>query len=215
MPKGERTMANEYDVKVRNFRELNACARKGEADFEGSTLCEFFPICELLQNVEPRIRVYNRGIAGDVTEGLLARMEESIFALEPRKVFINIGTNDISRDGYVREALLDNYRRILEQIRRRLPACRVYVLSYYPVNCTLPGMRPDAFGARTNEELRAVNAALRGLAGELGCRYVDVSTCLEDEKGNLRADYTIEGMHLYAGAYRVVLDVLMPYLLEA
>ena len=89
------------------------------------------------------------------------------------------------------------------------------MLSYYPVNCTLPGMRPDAFGARTNEELRAVNAALRGLAQELGCRYVDVSTCLEDEAGNLRADYTIEGMHLYAGAYRVVLDALLPHLLEA
>ena len=54
-----------------------------------------------------------------------------------------------------------------------------------------------------------------GLQANWGCRYVDVSTCLEDEKGNLRADYTIEGMHLYAGAYRVVLDVLMPYLLEA
>ena len=86
-------MPSEYDVKVRNFRELNACARKGEIVFVGSSLCEFFPICELLQNVEPRIRVYNRGIAGDVTEGLLARMEESVFALEPRKVFINIGTN--------------------------------------------------------------------------------------------------------------------------
>lgn len=207
-------MPSEYDVKVRNFRELNACARKGEIVFVGSSLCEFFPICELLQNVEPRIRVYNRGIAGDVTEGLLARMEESVFALEPRKVFINIGTNDISRDGYGREALLDNYRRILEQIRRRLPACRVYVLSYYPVNCTLPGMRPDAFGARTNEELRAVNGELEALTAALGCTYIDVFDCLTDENGNLRAEYTIEGMHMYANGYAVVLERLLPYLLE-
>lgn len=57
----------------------------------------------MLQNVEPRIRVYNRGIGGDVTDGLLERMDESIFDLEPKKVFINIGTNDISRPEYKRE----------------------------------------------------------------------------------------------------------------
>lgn len=209
----------DYEIKVQNFRCLNAVAKKGETVFVGSSLCELFPISEMLQNVEPRIRVYNRGIGGDVTDGLLRRMDESIFALEPKKVFINIGTNDISSPGYTRERLLAQYRKILEQIKTRLPETKIYVLSYYPVNRALPGADPEQvaamFGARTNEELRAVNAALRGLAQELGCRYVDVSTCLEDEAGNLRADYTIEGMHLYAGAYRVVLDALLPHLLEA
>lgn len=33
----------------------------------------------MLQNVEPRIRVYNRGIGGDVTDGLLERMDEFDF----------------------------------------------------------------------------------------------------------------------------------------
>ena len=102
----------------------------------------------------------------------------------------------------------------VQQIRRRLPACRVYVLSYYPVNCTLPGMRPDAFGARTNEELRAVNGELEALAAALGCTYIDVFDCLTDENGNLRAEYTIEGMHMYANGYAVVLERLLPYLLE-
>lgn len=87
----------DYEIKVQNFRCLNAAAKKGETVFVGSSLCELFPISEMLQNVEPRIRVYNRGIGGDVTDGLLQRMEESVFALEPKKVFINIGTNDISR----------------------------------------------------------------------------------------------------------------------
>ena len=106
----------DYEIKVQNFRCLNAVARKGETVFVGSSLCELFPISEMLQNVEPRLRVYNRGIGGDVTDGLLERMEESVFALEPKKVFINIGTNDISRPGYTRVRLLAQYRKILEMI---------------------------------------------------------------------------------------------------
>lgn len=208
----------EYDIKVHNFSCLNAFAKKGETVFVGSSLCELFPVCEMLQNVEPRIRVYNRGICGDVTDGLLARMEESVFALEPKKVFINIGTNDISRPGYTRERLYANYRAILNQIRSRLPETKIYVMSYYPVNRELPGVDPqlvqEMFGARTNDELRAVNAELQSMAEELGCVYVDLFDALLDEKGNLRAEYTLEGMHMYANGYKVVLDRLMPYLLE-
>ena len=208
----------EYEIKVQNFRCLNALAKKGETVFVGSSLCELFPISEMLQNVEPRLRVYNRGIGGDVTDGLLARMEESIFALEPKKVFINIGTNDISRPGYTRERLFSQYRKILGLIQERLPETKIYVMSYYPVNRALPGMDPvlvqEMFGARTNEELRAVNAALERMAAELGCTYIDVFDCLLDANGNLRAEYTLEGMHMYANGYAVVLDRLMPYLLE-
>ncbi len=208
----------EFEIKVQNFRCLNAVAKKGETVFVGSSLCELFPISEMLQNVEPRIRVYNRGIGGDVTDGLLQRMEESIFALEPKKVFINIGTNDISSPDYTRERLLAQYRKILEQIQARLPETKIYVLSYYPVNRELPGVDfaqvAAMFGARTNEELRAVNGALKALASSLGCTYIDVFDCLTDENGNLRAEYTVEGMHMYANGYAVVLDRLLPYLLE-
>ncbi len=208
----------EFEIKVQNFRCLNAVAKKGETVFVGSSLCELFPISEMLQNVEPRIRVYNRGIGGDVTDGPLRRMEESIFALEPKKVFINIGTNDISSPDYTRERLLAQYRKILEQIQARLPETKIYVLSYYPVNRELPGVDfaqvAAMFGARTNDELRAVNGALEALASSLGCTYIDVFDCLTDENGNLRAEYTVEGMHMYANGYAVVLDRLLPYLLE-
>ncbi|WP_417107670.1 GDSL-type esterase/lipase family protein [Hominenteromicrobium sp.] len=197
---------------------LNKFVKKGEIVFTGSSLCELFPINEMLQNVEPRIRVYNRGIGGDVTDGLLERMDESIFDLEPKKVFINIGTNDISRPEYKRERLMSQYRKILMQIQARLPETKIYVMSYYPVNRELPGADPEAvkaqFGARTNAELKEVNAEVEKMAEELNCTYINVFDCLLDEKGNLKAEYTIEGMHMYANGYAVVLEKLMPYLLE-
>ena len=193
----------DWEMKVHNFMCLNKFVKKGEIVFTGSSLCELFPINEMLQNAEPRIRVYNRGIGGDVTDGLLERMDESIFDLEPKKVFINIGTNDISRPEYKRERLMSRYRKILMQIQARLPETKIYVMSYYPVNRELPGADPEA-----------VKAEVKKMAEELGCTYINVFDCLLDEKGNLKAEYTIEGMHMYANGYAVVLEKLMPYLLE-
>ncbi|MFR8208813.1 GDSL-type esterase/lipase family protein [Hominenteromicrobium sp.] len=212
----------DWEMKVHNFMCLNKFVKKGEIVFTGSSLCELFPINEMLQNVEPRIRVYNRGIGGDVTDGLLERMDESIFDLEPKKVFINIGTNDISRPEYKRERLMSQYRKILMQICRRVsPETKTYVMSYYLVNCE---MLPVAqtwsgegqFGARTNAELEAVNAEVGKWQRSSGCAHAIrcVRLGLLDEKGNLKAEYTIEGMHMYANGYAVVLEKLMPYLLE-
>ena len=113
---------------------------------------------------------------------------------------------------------MSQYRKILMQIQARLPETKIYVMSYYPVNRELPGADPEAvkaqFGARTNAELEEVNAEVEKMAEELGCAYINVFDCLLDEKGNLKAEYTIEGMHMYANGYAVVLEKLMPYLLE-
>ena len=208
----------DWEMKVHNFMCLNKFVKKGEIVFTGSSLCELFPINEMLQNVEPRIRVYNRGIGGDVTDGLLKRMDESIFDLEPKKLFINIGTNDISRPEYKRERLMSQYRKILMQIQARLPETKIYVMSYYPVNRELPGADPEAvkaqFGARTNAELKEVNAEVEKMAEELNCTYINVFDCLLDEKGNLKAEYTIEGMHINEDGYRAIYDDILEYLRE-
>ena len=45
----------DWEMKVHNFMCLNKFVKKGEIVFTGSSLCELFPISEMLQNVEPRI----------------------------------------------------------------------------------------------------------------------------------------------------------------
>jgi len=208
----------DWEMKVHNFMCLNKLVKKGEIVFTGS----FYTLLaaalrRMLSAAGVRPGDFD-GIGGDVTDGLLKRMDESIFDLEPKKVFINIGTNDISRPEYKRERLMSRYRKILMQIQARLPETKIYVMSYYPVNRELPGADPEAvkaqFGARTNAELKEVNVEVEKMAEELGCTYINVFDCLLDEKGNLKAEYTIEGMHMYANGYAVVLEKLMPYLLE-
>ena len=44
-------------------------------------------------------------------------------------------------------------------------------------------------------------------------QLVDVSDGIKDEEGNLKAEITVEGIHLYAGGYRPIFEALKPYIL--
>lgn len=209
-------MMEELEIRKHNYAYLNRLAKKGETLFVGSSLMEQFPINELLMSRGISKTVYNRGIGGFTTDMMLDSMEEMVFGLEPARIFINIGTNDISQPDYSLEKLMANYRKILAQIQERLPEAEITLLAYYPVNETLrqpgEGSTSDRFNTRNNENLREANEAVKALASEMGCRFLDVNAGLTDGDGRLKAEYTREGVHMYADAYNVVLDNLLPYL---
>ena len=70
----------------------------------------------------------------------------------------------------------------------------------------------DMFAARTNQAIDTANQAVEKLAEKLGCRFINVNQGLTDENGRLKKEFTIEGIHMYANAYRVILNNLKPYL---
>lgn len=206
----------EQQQKKEKFVFLNQLAKKGQILFTGSSLMEHFPINELLMNRGISKVVYNRGIGGYTTVDMLDSMEEQIFGVEPETIFINIGTNDISKPDYTLEGLIGNYRKILTQIKERLPEAKVYLMAYYPVNET--DKIPDnewgkhMFDTRNNANIKIANEAVRSLAQEMGYAYIDVNEGLTDEWGMLKKEYTVEGVHMYANAYDLILDHLMMYL---
>ena len=54
--------------------------------------------------------------------------------------------------------------------------------------------------------------ACRRWPRKYGAEFLDLNKDLYDAAGNLKAEYTIEGMHLYANGYRPVMDALLPLL---
>lgn len=209
-------MVQEQQDKLERYRVLNQNVKKGETLFTGSSLMEQFPVNELLMTNGMTNVVYNRGIGGFTTTDMLANMEEMVFATEPSRIFINIGTNDIGSPGYQLEKLMENYEKILTRIRERLPQAEIYMMAYYPVNET--DKLPDTewarmmFVTRTNENIRLANEAVEKLAEKMGCRFINVNEGLTDERGKLKKEFTIEGIHMYANGYQVVLDNLKKYL---
>ncbi|MDE7313007.1 MAG: lysophospholipase [Eubacterium sp.] len=212
----EQFMKNEQEGKITRFRYLNEAAKKGEILFTGSSLMEQFPIHELLLDEGMDCVIYNRGVGGFTTDDMLAHMQEQVFGTEPSKIFINIGTNDIGAPGYKLETLMEKYGRILAQIKERLPQADVYLMAYYPVNEVdkVPAGEwgKTLFVTRTNENIEKANQEVEKLAQKMGYHYIDVSEGLRDANGRLKKEYTVEGIHMYANGYQIVLRNLKKYL---
>ncbi len=214
----EEYMRRERLIKIERYRQLNKYAQRGKIVFAGSSLAEQFPINELSLSLSEENIIYNRGIGGDTTNDMLSgdSMDVCIFELEPEKIFINIGSNDIGAEGYSQDQLLKNYEIILERIKEKLPGTKVFILSYYPVNPDAAVGLPEneknrMFSTRTNEAIKSVNRAVNKLADSFKYIYIDVSTVLCDGKGVLKSSYTIEGIHLWPKAYSEVLEILKDY----
>lgn len=200
--------------KVMRYRHLNRFVRKGQIVFAGSSLMEQFPIYEFLLDGQFPFTIYNRGIGGFTTEEMLRTLNECIFELEPSHLFLNIGTNDLNGPDYNQDLLISNYDQILQAIQEQLPETKLYLLAYYPVNpnvTDIPYLK-EVFRHRTNVRIAAASEAVKELAQKYGAEYLNLNDGLTGADGNLKAEFTVEGMHMYADGYRIVLRNLLPVL---
>lgn len=202
-------------MKVERYREENRSAEKGQIVFTGSSLMEMFPINKLLAEHGDDTVIYNRGVGGFLSDELLAVIDVCAIDLMPSKVFINIGTNDLSWSSIPISAIMDNYDKIISAIENAVPGVRIYLMAYYPVNPEAASEEmKECLKIRTNEKLTAASAEVKKLAEKHGQRYIDINRNLKDEQGRLKAEYTIEGMHINENGYRAVYDDIMKYVRE-
>ena len=208
-------MRQEQEAKVKNFRVLNAIAKKGAILFTGSSLMEQFPVAEFCLSAGLPVVVYNRGIGGYTTDDFLKAADVMLLDPLPKKLFINIGTNDIrpmpeGEDWFTH--LSENYLAICGIIRDRLPDTAVFMMAYYPVNEDRMREVSPVPPVRTNEAIRKANRMVADLARAFSFRYIDVNDGLKDAGGQLQAEHTADGIHFDAAAYRTVFDRLRQYL---
>lgn len=160
-----------------------------EVVFAGDSLIADGPWGEIYSDI------HNRGIGGDRTDNLLGRLDE-IVASHPKKVFLLIGSNDISA-GVPVVQILRNYRAILAKIQAESPETKVFVSALLPVN-----LNCSQSPVYSNKEVQAVNEPLRSLIGEFpSVRFLDFREQLTDPNGDLKAEYTGDGYHLNLKAY--------------
>lgn len=211
----------EQAIKVRNYRTLNRTVKKQAILFTGSSLMEMFPVTEMALSAGIGVPVYNRGIGGTTTDDFLREIDTVLLDPEPEKVFINIGTNDMTDrvygDGWM-DHLERNYDEILRTVRERLPQTQVFCMAYYPTNLHLPGNDDPGVLAmlkeRTPENIAECCRRVKALAEKYGYRYINVNDGLVDERGEQKAEFAIDGVHMIAEAYAIVFRNLLPYLRE-
>jgi len=183
-----------YDSKVKTFKKINETVPKGGIVFLGDSITQDFNVYELFAG---RL-VYNRGIGGDTTEGVLKRLDVSVYDLKPRVVIILIGTNDFA---LLHATPADVYTRIcdiIKKIHEQLPLAKIILQSVYPVNETLDRM---SVSPRNNHDIDALNDMLKTISGVI---YLDLNSKLKDSKGRFNPEYTLEGLHVSPHGYHMI-----------
>ena len=110
---------------------------------------------------------------------------------------------------------LINYEKIISEIEEKVHDVKIYLMAYYPVNYEAAAEEmKECLKIRTNEKITAANVEVKKLAEKHSQRYIDINRNLKDEQGRLKAEYTIEGMHINEDGYRAVYDDIMEYVRE-
>jgi lysophospholipase L1-like esterase len=160
--------------------------------FLGNSITERGVWSELL----PGEIIMNRGIGGDNTFGVLARLND-VMRYKPKKIFLLIGINDIGR-GLPVDVISNNYKRIIEQVRKGSPKTKLYVQSVLPLNEKI--LKAEYLKGKKDSIIK-LNTAIQAMAKEAGCTYINLHPVFEDAPENLKEDLTIDGIHLKPAAY--------------
>lgn len=96
-----------------------------------------------------------------------------------------------------------------------LPDVKLYLMAYYPINydAATEEMKPCLL-VRTNQKIADANTAVEELAKKHHAKYININDPLKDENGNLKAEYTIEGMHIKEEGYRAIFPEFIRYAME-
>lgn len=186
-----------YALRVEQFKSYPHT--KGDVIFLGNSITERTEWSELLSLPTAK----NRGISSDITFGILERLGE-VTARRPAKVFILIGINDISRN-IPDSVIVNNYCRIIHQIKSESPATRIYFHTLLPVNNEFTPTRNQF---NKDEHIRNVNECLKKIAKQEKITLIDLHPHFLDENQKLDKRFTPDGLHLNATGYKLWKQIL-------
>lgn len=154
-------------------------------------------------------KVINRGITGDTAQGIKDRLRP-VTDGHPAKIFLLTGANDISHHltpDSIANAIVD----LAMTIKDQTPDTKLYVQSILPIN--------NSFGRYKNmidkePVVTRVNELLEQKLKGVDVTWLNVNPLFADADGNLRVDFTNDGLHLLGPAYLIWRDYLLPYINE-
>ncbi|GAB3417421.1 SGNH/GDSL hydrolase family protein [Niabella aquatica] len=181
-----------YKQRMEHFK--NTKPEEQAIVFLGNSITERGPWDQLLAgSVFP---VINRGIGGDNSFGILARIDE-VLRLKPKAIFLMDGINDqFKKIPY--DISINNYRLIIKKIKTASPLTKIYIESALPIN---EAILTEEYARGCNKLVPAFNKKLKQLAGEQQVTYINICPLFQNKKGVLKAAFTMDGVHLKPEAY--------------
>ena len=205
----ENWLLKEQEKIQTKYRELNRISViEPNIIFIGDSIIEYYPLQELLGTSKT---IVNRGIRGYQTGLLLDNLDAHLYGDAVDQIVLLIGTNDIGKDVPMNEAL-NNLESVIQTISRDYPLSQIKLVSILPVN-EGEDFKQTVY-IRTNEKIKAWNQAYQDLASAyMQVEFVPVFENLLDQEGQLKADYTTDGLHLSVAGYQALSNTLIKYIL--
>lgn len=156
--------------------------------------------------------LFNLGIGGETTEGLLKRMPVELEArnsADGNLVFISYGANDLAVKEGVRVVEPEKFRHnIITAIQHAQQFSKdIYLVSILPVSKNIDGVVVSSGKLRSNEEVVAYNDILNSIAADYSLGYIDFHSALfEDKEILLSAD----GVHPNEKGYGMMAEIAVP-----
>ncbi len=192
----------DYDYRqnyLYNVRVGQHMSYEGQADIVmlGDSMTEFAEWNELLG----RNDVVNRGISGDITEGMLNRLE-TVMTVKPQMCLVMGGINDIIR-GVPYDRVKGNIISIADILKQNNIKPVIQSVIYTGRNYEDKG--------RINVMVSRLNLDIEEFAEKNNIEYIDLNKSLCPE-GFLKDAYTYDGLHLNAQGYKIWSLLLKEYL---
>ena len=204
----ENWLLKEQEKIQTKYRELNQISViEPDIIFIGDSIIEYYPLQELLGTSKT---IVNRGIRGYQTGLLQENLDVHLYGDAVDQIVLLIGTNDIGKDVPINEAL-NNLESVIQTISRDYPLSQIKLVSILPVN-EGENFKQTVY-IRTNEKINAWNQAYQDLASAyMQVEFVPVFGNLLDQEGQLKADYTTDGLHLSVAGYQALSNTLKKYI---
>ncbi|MCF7825431.1 MAG: hypothetical protein K9M55_03765 [Candidatus Marinimicrobia bacterium] len=187
--------------KLRNDQfnqELDSIAPHGVV-FLGNSIIEGFD----LNHYFPGAHLINRGIVGDHMDGLIERLNNSAVALNPQRLFLMIGINDIGDrrdDAYLKSMFVI----LLDTLQKELPETEIFVHSILPTTSRWKNCPPA--------QIKRINGFLAALALEREVQFINLYPDYLSGLEYLNPELTQDGLHLNVAGYDHWVERIKPFL---
>jgi acyl-CoA thioesterase I len=151
----------------------------------------------LLQRGATGVKVdfLNRGVVGELTEGMLDRFDRDVLAPGPDSVIILGGSNDLGW-GLEPKLVAENLSRIAD---------KALTQGIQAVTCTVPSVLGFDEGIQPRLQL---NGLIKKYSVDHGVVCVDLFSATSDPTRRLRREYSNDGLHLSAAGYEAMAEAI-------
>ncbi|MEA4894062.1 MAG: GDSL-type esterase/lipase family protein [Oscillospiraceae bacterium] len=161
--------------------------------FSGLTTCDYYAATSMtvVAATSKACITLDNGNAGTIVDGVTQKPYG--------KIYILLGINEI---GFDVQTFIDYYSAMLDTIITAQPDCDIYIMGITPVSEAKSNSSTTFNMTRITE----YNTALRQLAADKSCYYMDLVSALAGSDGYLPANETTDGVHFSAKVYQTWLD---------